>query len=514
MIHLQYLRKSRDRREKDDPEVLYRHRAILLQLQQSKGVVVPPEHQFEEVRSGESIQRRPEFQRLLKLIGGLPDCPRDRVQGYLWCMDADRLSRGMLKEQGEIQELLIRKGVVLQTPAGATDLRDTDERLLHGVKGLLGNWEIGKYKDRVASARRQLVREGKVRNANVPFGYLWDRNKKEPVPHPAEFPVLAEAARLAFTHSVYQLAERYGVRKKKLLIALRSPMICGYPAKTTKPRPDGIGTDYLPRSEWLFVEGLWPVQEGTYPKAMELDEWLLLQECLDKRDRSPSRGRRSTQNHWCKDVIEFVDAPGPVCLGGYCKPGVKFPTYARNEKGRPQLYVPREMVHAAVLVAILPVLGSPLLLQMLTDLRAQQGKQKAPEEAALKQEQERLSAQLASIQRQEHDPDTHPAELPGLRALKTETLRSIDGVAAQLHRLRAQVPMLSVQQAEDIGKLAGFVRGGGFEEAWEEMQDEEKRLLVNGIVARVEVACVRPRPRAHAKREVAVRLQPWAEKMI
>lgn len=119
-----YLRKSRDRREKEDPDVLQRHRTILLELARMDGRVLRAEFVYEEIKSGESIGARPEFQRLLAAIRALPDCRGGQVQGTLYCMDADRLSRGMLREQGEIQELLIAKGILLRMPSGTMELRD------------------------------------------------------------------------------------------------------------------------------------------------------------------------------------------------------------------------------------------------------------------------------------------------------------------------------------------------------------------------------------------------------
>jgi DNA invertase Pin-like site-specific DNA recombinase len=498
MIHLEYLRKSRDRRERDDPDVLSRHRAILLELQRSDGVELSPEHRFEEVGSSERITGRPAFQRLLALLKGLPDCPKDKVQVRLYCMDADRLSRALATERGEIQELFARKGVVIRTPVGETDVRDTDQRLLHEVKGALASWEIGKYKDRVARTRNLQLYEGKVRNAKVPYGYLWDRNTGAPAPHPERFPILQACCREAFTRSVYELAKEHGLERRKLTTALRSPMICGYPAKTTRPVNDKRRTVSLPRSEWLFVPGRWPENEGTYLKAMDLPDWLLLQETLDQR--SKGKGENAHRDHWCRDVVQFVADPGPAHLSAYHSRTAGFLTYARGQE-----WVKRAAVHAAVEAAIRPALDNPQTLAILEQLSVSKKRIKLPEEMALKQEMEQLQTQLDNCVDEMTKPNTTPERLISLGRVEVRVQQRMGEVKAMLRQCRAEVPELSPAEAKAASDLCGH-----FGTVWPGWEHELKRVLVNGLVERVAVTIIRPRKGGWATREVAVSLKEWA----
>ncbi len=481
MISFAYLRKSRDRREQTDPEVLARHRAILCNLLASNG----DEAQFfEDVGSGERIASRPSFQRLLQALTALPDVPRATVGAHLYVIDADRISRGILTERGQIQDLLIAKGVVICTPQGVTDLRDTDQRLLHNVKGALAEWELGKYKDRVARTRRDQIRQGQARNANVPWGYEWDHKHKRPVPHRDRFPILQAAAREAMHTSLHVLARKYQVPVVYLWRALRNPLICGWPAQIARIGPNGE-TIRLPREEWI-----WPEKEGDYPKACSREDWERLQESLQSRQRG--QGGRSDTNHWCRDVVRLN--------GQACRLSVSWwPIYLARDS---RLYIKREEVHRAVEARLAELFRTGDVVSRVAAL-ARRKPEPAPDPGRL----EELRAELVALERR-------AALLEGERLLAVEQAakaveREIEGEKRRLERDRRQAPLLSGEEARLLQEVCTELQEG-FAEWWDGfLSDVQKRVIVRLLVERAEVECEKVGGRW--QRVTVVYLKSWLE---
>lgn len=493
-----YLRKSRDRRdEREDPDVLRRHRAILLEVIAKDGQELREERIFEEVRSGESITRRPEFSRLLTLLGGLPLSPKDRVGGLLYCMDADRLSRGMLKEQGEIQELLISRGIVIRTPSETVDLRHRVQRLMHTVKGALAEYELAQGKDRMERVRGQMVKEGKSRTGSVPFGYRWDYQHKRPAPDPVDFPVLQALCREAFTLSTHQLSKKYGVCQQQVWTALTSPTICGYPAKTTGYRPGTKSVIYLPREEWE-----WPVVQAGYPTAMERGEWERLQQVIAGR-RVGKGVRDGAPNAWCRDVVWIAGCDKRPRLSVHTGSRGTTPTYERGK-----LYVARQAVHEAV-AARLAALDWGRLLTRLEGWQAPS--EPSADLTALEAEQQRLTRKLAAVNDALTDPDATDEDRAALKALRAQVNAALSSSRKKLDALRSHAPSLSRLEVEALA-VAAEQLGRDFTGMWNEgMTDEERRLVVRTLVAEALVTIEVAEPRGRHRRTVAVRLRAQLE---
>jgi len=67
-----YLRKSRDKAELADPDLLHKHRRELLRLAAEAGHEVQPDRVFEEVGSGDTLRARPVCRAMLEAISRLP----------------------------------------------------------------------------------------------------------------------------------------------------------------------------------------------------------------------------------------------------------------------------------------------------------------------------------------------------------------------------------------------------------------------------------------------------------
>ena len=116
---LKYKRKSRT----DDPmlsieEVLAKHEAILNEwIERNLDAPIPPENCFSEVVSGETINSRPEFKKLLKRI----ESPKIKAVLVVECA---RLGRPDLEEIGRISKLFRYTNTLVITPQRMFDLKD------------------------------------------------------------------------------------------------------------------------------------------------------------------------------------------------------------------------------------------------------------------------------------------------------------------------------------------------------------------------------------------------------
>ena len=114
-----YLRKSRS----DDPtlsveDVLQKHETILNEwAEKNLGAIIPEENKYREVVSGETIDDRPEVQKLLKRV----ESPKIKA---ILIVEVQRLSRGDLEDAGRLIKLLRYTNTFIITPTKTYDLQD------------------------------------------------------------------------------------------------------------------------------------------------------------------------------------------------------------------------------------------------------------------------------------------------------------------------------------------------------------------------------------------------------
>jgi hypothetical protein len=120
-----YSRKSRaDDQLATVEEVLAKHEQMLdewVANNQAEGGRIPEENRFREVVSGETLDSRPEMQRLLRLI----ESPKIRA---IVCVEPQRLSRGDYEDIGRLVKLLRYTNTLVMTPQYTYDLRDERDR--------------------------------------------------------------------------------------------------------------------------------------------------------------------------------------------------------------------------------------------------------------------------------------------------------------------------------------------------------------------------------------------------
>lgn len=161
-----YLRKSR---QDDDAmsveEVLQRHEQMLDEwCQREFGGLVPQENRFREVVSGETIDARPQVQRVLRMV----ESPQYKA---ILIKEPQRLSRGDLEDAGKIIKILRFTKTIVLTPGYCYDLQDERDREDFARELKRGN-EFLEYQKRIMNAGRLLsVENGNFIGQIAPYGY-------------------------------------------------------------------------------------------------------------------------------------------------------------------------------------------------------------------------------------------------------------------------------------------------------------------------------------------------------
>ena len=163
---IEYLRKSRT----DDPllsveEVLQKHETILDEwCTKFLGATIPEENKYREVVSGESIDDRIEFQKLLKLI----ESPKIKA---VLVVELQRLGRPDLEEIGRITKIFRYTGTKVITPERVYDLQNDDDRDSFERELKRGN-EYLEYQKKIMNRGRLLsVSQGNFIGSIPPYGY-------------------------------------------------------------------------------------------------------------------------------------------------------------------------------------------------------------------------------------------------------------------------------------------------------------------------------------------------------
>ena len=176
---LKYKRKSRS----DDPmlsieEVLSKHELILCGWAEANlSGPIPIENCFNEVVSGETINSRPEFKKLLRLI----ESPKIKAVLVVEC---SRLGRPDLEEIGKITKLFRYTNTLIITPQRFFDLNDEYDREAFEREMMRGNEYLEYTKKILGRGKEASLRQGYYINAVVPYGYerewIVEGNRRRP----------------------------------------------------------------------------------------------------------------------------------------------------------------------------------------------------------------------------------------------------------------------------------------------------------------------------------------------
>ena len=188
---LVYLRKSRS----DDPlmtvdEVLEKHEKILNDwIEKNLGAPVPPENYYREIVSGETIDGRPQMQKLLHRI------EHPGIKAVL-VVEVQRLSRGDLEDCGRLMKLLRYTDTRVITPMKTYNLTDEYDRDGFERELKRGNEYLEYFKKIQKRGRLSSVESGNFVGSIPPYGYdktfVMDGKRRCPTltPNEKEAPVV------------------------------------------------------------------------------------------------------------------------------------------------------------------------------------------------------------------------------------------------------------------------------------------------------------------------------------
>ena len=192
---LLYLRKSRS----DDPmfsveEVLAKHEAMLNEwCMKNLGQLIPESNRYREVVSGESIEDRIEFQKLLKKV----ESPKIKA---VLVVEIQRLGRPDLEEIGKITKIFRFTGITVITPMRAYNIQDEYDRDYFERELKRGN-EYLEYQKKIMGRGRLLsVSQGNYIGSLPPYGYnkVWLVEDKKKCPTLEENKEQADIVRMIF----------------------------------------------------------------------------------------------------------------------------------------------------------------------------------------------------------------------------------------------------------------------------------------------------------------------------
>jgi len=171
-----YLRKSRMDMELEamgEGETLARHRHILENLAAKHDIHPDQIDVFHELVSGESLEDRPEAQKLLSNVY------QNKYKGVL-VVEVERLARGNTKDQGEVADAFQASGAKIITPAKVYDPHNEFDQEYFEFGLFMSRREYKTIKRRLDAGKLQSVLEGNYVPSKRPFGYdIVKPSKKE-----------------------------------------------------------------------------------------------------------------------------------------------------------------------------------------------------------------------------------------------------------------------------------------------------------------------------------------------
>lgn len=161
-----YLRKSRaDNQDESVEEVLAKHEKMLQELALKElGFKIPEENIFREVMSGETIEERPEINKILEMISN------PAIKAVL-VVEPQRLSRGDLEDCGRIVNAFRYSKTKVITLQMTYDLTNKMHRKFFEQELLRGNDFLEYTKEILQRGRIASVQRGNFLGNNPPFGY-------------------------------------------------------------------------------------------------------------------------------------------------------------------------------------------------------------------------------------------------------------------------------------------------------------------------------------------------------
>ena len=172
-----YLRKSRADMELEalgEGETLARHQTMLETLAAKHEIHPDQITIYKEVVSGDSIDERPEMQRLLA------DVYAKKYKGVL-VVEVERLARGNTKDQGEVADAFQYSNTHIITPAKVYDPQNEFDQEYFEFGLFMSRREYKTIRRRLEAGKLQSVMEGNYIGSTAPFGFDIKRLSKKDI---------------------------------------------------------------------------------------------------------------------------------------------------------------------------------------------------------------------------------------------------------------------------------------------------------------------------------------------
>ena len=402
---IEYLRKSRS----DDPllsveEVLQKHETILDEwAERTFGAVVPEENKLREVVSGETIEARPEMQKLLKLI----ESPKVKA---ILAVEVQRLSRGDLEDAGRLIKLLRYTNTLVITPTKTYDLHDEYDRDAFERELKRGNEYLEYQKKIMGRGRLLAVQQGHYLGSISPYGYdkTFVLNGKRKCPtlqiNEAEAPIVKmifemyvndDMGRINISHRLNNL----GIKPRK------SPFWTQSNIKDILQNPHYIG-----KIKWNYRKTIKIVEDGeviaSRPKN-KMDDYLLydgIHQPIISEELFEAAQRKSGRNHRAKATTK-VRNPLAGLVFCQCGRAMSYRTYVKDgvERSAPRLLCDNQAYckTPSCMYSDMLEMVMKTLRESICDFEIQMAKKDINAEEQHKAMIKRLEAKMTELERKE-----------------------------------------------------------------------------------------------------------------
>ena len=330
-----YFRKSRT----DDPtlsveEVLSKHEAMLDEwAERNLGAKIPEENKYREVVSGETIDDRPEIQKVLKLI----ESPKIKA---ILIVEVQRLSRGDLEDAGRLIKLIRYTNTLIITPMKTFDLSDEYDRDMFERELKRGN-EFLEYQKKIMGRGRLLsVSQGNYIGTFPPYGYdkIFIQEGKRKCPTLAINEEQANVVRMVFDMYVNQdmtfikIAKRLNelnippaVRKywsqATIVAMITNPHYIGKVRWNFRKTVVVVEDGEVKKTNPTAKEGDYLVYDGKHPAIISNELYELAQQRHGKTPRVKSKNKLINPLAgivYCQCGKAMVMRPAPKATRMYC----------------------------------------------------------------------------------------------------------------------------------------------------------------------------------------------------
>lgn len=274
MPYCMYLRKSRQDLEAEangQGETLSRHYDTLMSFAHSLGITIAPDAVYREIVSGDTISERSVFQRVLQ-----------EVQAGMWdgvfCMAADRLSRGDSIDQGIVAQTFKYSGTKIMTPYKVYDPDSEIDEEFFEFSLFMSRREYKTINRRLQAGRAASVTAGNFVSGKRPYGYEVVKRRGAKGYTLSPIPSEADVVRQIFSWFLDDLLQPSEIAKRLNSLGipnysgqpwtksgtsalLRNPIYAGYvqwlKRETRKTMVDGVRTSIRPLSDrHIMVKGV------------------------------------------------------------------------------------------------------------------------------------------------------------------------------------------------------------------------------------------------------------------